>query len=100
AVNLNIALEQPDKKLALLGSADKHLRMIREAFGVTAVLREDSLRLSGEPDQVGKAALVLDQLQRKLRRQDWLSLEDVGNAVKGAMDQDRKRAANEIDVFA
>jgi len=99
-VNLNITLEQPDKKLALFGSADKHLRMIRDAFGVQVVSREDELRLSGEREQVGKAALVLDQMQRKLRRQDWLSLEDVGNAVKGAMDQDRKRAANEIDVFA
>jgi hypothetical protein len=36
-VNLNIAIEQPDKKLALFGSADRHLRMIRDTFGVQIV---------------------------------------------------------------
>src|SRR5205823_8878730 len=33
-VNLNITLEQPDKKLALFGSADRYLRMIRDMLGV------------------------------------------------------------------
>ena len=99
-MNLNITLEQPDKKLALFGSADKHLRMIRDAFGVQVVSRDDELRLSGDREQVGKAALVLDQMQRKLRRQEWLSLEDVGNALKSAMNQERQRTEGEIDVYA
>src|SRR5882757_4266506 len=71
-VNLNISLEQPDKKLALFGSADRFLRMIRDAFGVQLVNRDEDLRISGENAQVNKAAAVLDQLQKKLRRQDWL----------------------------
>jgi phosphate starvation-inducible PhoH-like protein len=99
-VNLNIALEQPDKKLALFGSADRHLRMIREAFGVTLVSRDDELRLAGEREQVGKAALVLDTMQKKLRRQDWLSVEDVGSAINKAVDAERQRSADEIDVYA
>jgi phosphate starvation-inducible protein PhoH and related proteins len=99
-VNLNIALEQPDKKLALFGSADRHLRMIREAFGVTLVSRDDELRLAGEREQVGKAALVLDAMQKKLRRQDWLSVEDVGTAISKAVDKERERSADEIDVYA
>src|SRR2546421_3831915 len=98
AVNLNITLEQPDKKLALFGSADRHLRMIRDAFGVQVVNRDDELRLSGERDQVSKAAAVFDQMQRKLRRQDWLSLEDVGQAIGRAADEHRERTADEIDV--
>jgi phosphate starvation-inducible PhoH-like protein len=100
AVNLNIALEQPDKKLALFGSADRHLRMIRDAFGITLVSRDDELRLAGDKEQVGKAALVLDQMQKKLRRQDWLSVEDVGSAISKAVDVDRERKAGEIDVYA
>src|SRR5438105_14374247 len=80
-VNLNITLEQPDKKLALFGWADRYLRMIRETFGVQLVSRDEELRLSGERDQVAKAAAVLDQMQRKLRRQDWLSSDDVGQAI-------------------
>jgi phosphate starvation-inducible protein PhoH len=47
-VNLSITLEQPDKKLALFGSADKNLRLIRDAFGVQLVSRDNELRLGGE----------------------------------------------------
>jgi phosphate starvation-inducible protein PhoH and related proteins len=98
-VNLSITLEQPDKRLALFGSADKHLRLIRDTFGVQVVSRDDELRLSGDKEQVSKAAAVLDQLQRKLRRQDWLSLDDVGAAIGKSADAQRTRAEGEIDVY-
>jgi phosphate starvation-inducible PhoH-like protein len=99
-VNLNITLEQPDKKLALFGSADRYLRMIRDTFGVQLVNRDDELRLSGDKEQVSKAAAVLDQMQRKLRRQDWLTAEDVGQAIGKANDELRERSADEIDVYS
>jgi phosphate starvation-inducible PhoH-like protein len=83
-VNLSITLESPGKKLALFGSSDRHLRLIRDAFGVQLVSRDDELRVAGEPEQVSKAAKVLDTLQRKLRRQDWLTNEDVTKAVADA----------------
>jgi phosphate starvation-inducible PhoH-like protein len=99
-VQLNITLEQPDKKLALFGSADRNLRTIRDTFGVQVIGRDDEIRLVGEREQVGKAAAVLDQLQRVLRRQDWLSAEDVGQAIGRAADDGRQRSADEIDVYA
>jgi phosphate starvation-inducible PhoH-like protein len=99
-VTLSITLEQPDKRLALFGSADRYLRMIRDTFGVQVVNRDDELKITGERDQVGKAAAVLDQMQRKLRRQDWLSVEDVGHAIGRAADQNRERTADEIDVYS
>jgi len=99
-VNLSIALEQPDKKLALFGSADRYLRMIRDAFGVQIVSRDEELRIAGERDQVSKAAGVIEQLQKRLRRQDWLSVEDVGNAIGAVRDERRERAADEIDVYS
>ena len=99
-MNLSITLEQPDKKLALFGSADRYLRMIRDTFGVQLVSRDDEVRISGEKEQVSKAAAVLDQMQRKLRRQDWLSVDDVGQAIGRAADENRQRSADEIDVYA
>jgi phosphate starvation-inducible PhoH-like protein len=99
-VNLSITLEQPGKKLALFGAADRHLRMLRDAFGVQVVSRDDELRLSGEPEPVGRAAKVLDQMQKRLRRQDWLSIEDVSKAIGAAAEVERERAADEIEVFA
>jgi phosphate starvation-inducible PhoH-like protein len=99
-VNLSITLEQPDKRLALFGSSDRYLRMIREAFGVQVVSRNDELRVSGERDQVGKAVAVLDQLQRKLRRQDWLSPEEVGSAMQQVMAAREAQDSDSIDVYA
>ncbi len=99
AVQLSITLEQPEKRLALFGAADRHLRMIREAFGVQVVSRDEDVHLNGDREQVGKAAAVLEQMQRKLRRQDWLTLEDVGNAVSHVSHDQRERSAGEIDVF-
>src|SRR5438067_5199643 len=74
--------------------------MIRDALGVQVVSRDDELRLSGDREQVSKAAAVLDQMQRKLRRQDWLSTDDVGNALKTAVQVERQRSADEIDVYS
>jgi phosphate starvation-inducible PhoH-like protein len=99
-VNLNITLEQPDKKLALFGSADRHLRMIRDTFGVTVTSRDDEVRIAGEKDPVSKAAVVFESMQRRLRRQDWLSSDDVSQAIGEAMHRDRERHDGEIDVFA
>jgi phosphate starvation-inducible PhoH-like protein len=99
-VNLNITLEQPDKKLALFGTADRHLRMIRDTFGIQVMGRDDEIRLVGQPDQVGKAASVLEQMQRKLRRQDWLSLEDVGQAIGRAADEKEADSADAIETYA
>jgi len=99
-MNLSILLEQPSKKLALFGSSDKHLRMIRESLAVNIMNREDEIRLSGEPQQVAKAAAVLDQMQRKLRRQDFLSPEEVGDALKSAQKSDERSRDGEVDVYS
>ena len=48
----------------------------------------------------GKAAAVLEQMQKKLRRQDWLSVEDVGQAIGQAVENDRQQSADSIDVYA
>lgn len=98
-MNLSIALEQPEKKLALFGASDRYLRMIRDTFGIQIVSREDELRLAGEADQVAKAAAVLEQMQKQLRRQDWLSVEDVGSAIGHARDEMRQRAEDEIEIY-
>jgi phosphate starvation-inducible PhoH-like protein len=99
-VTLSITLEQPDKKLALFGTADRNLRMIRDAFGVQLVSRDDEVRISGERGDVTRAVAVLEQMQKMLRRRDWLTTEDVGEALKSAADTQRKRAEGEIDVYS
>ena len=99
-MNLSITLEQPDKKLALFGTADRHLRQIRDAFGVTVTSRDDDVRISGEAEKVAKAAETLAKLQRLLRRQEWLSTEDVDKAIGAAAGVDKPRSPGEIDTYS
>ncbi len=99
-MNLSITLEQPSKKLALFGSADRHLRLIRDTFKVQLVNREDELRLAGEPDQVAKAARVLDALQKKLRRQDWLTTQEVEQSLGIAEGGEPGVSTERIETFA
>jgi phosphate starvation-inducible protein PhoH and related proteins len=98
-VQLNITLEQPEKKLALFGTADRYLRMIRDTFGVQIVGRDEEIRLIGENQQVAKAAAVLEQLQRTLRRQDWLSIEEVGHAIGGVEEDHHEHNPDDLDVY-
>ncbi len=98
-MNLSIALEQPQKKLALFGAADRHLKMLREAFGVTLVNRDDELQIAGERQQVSRAAAVLDEMQRRLRRQEWLTLEDVGLAISSVVAETEHHQEGQVDVY-
>ncbi len=99
-MNLSITLEQPSKKLALFGSADRHLRLIRDTFKVQLVNREDELRLSGEPDSVAKAARVLDVLQKKLRKQDWLTTQEVEQSLGVADVPEAAASPERIETFS
>ena len=99
-MNLTIPLEQPDKRLALFGAADRYLRLIRENFGVQVVSRNDELRLVGGDDQIQKAAAVLHQMQLRLRKKDWLSDQDVSEAIRQASLGDKSIVRDgELDVF-
>ena len=100
-MNLSIAIEQPDRKVALLGASDRHVRMIRDSFGVQISLRNDEVRLSGDKEQVGKAAAVLDLIQKHLRRKEWISVEEVGKAISQIeqTSSDSEASSDAIDVF-
>ncbi|MGF1634411.1 MAG: PhoH family protein [Phycisphaerae bacterium] len=99
AVLLNITLEQPEKKLALFGVADRNLRMIRDALGVSLVSRNDELKVSGDRQQVERAALVLDLLQRQLRRRPAISPEDVTAAIsEAAVDEAAPGGTQEVSA--
>ncbi len=61
-------------RVSVLGSADRNLKMIREALGVAVTAREDVVRLSGEPQAVGVARSVLARMSARqgMSRQEVL----------------------------
>lgn len=50
------------ERLAVVGSGERNLKMIREALGVNVAARNDLIRVSGEPGAVGVARNVLERL--------------------------------------
>ena len=100
-MNLSIPLEQPEKKLALAGPGDRHLRQLREAMDVSVVLRGEELRIGGKPENVGRAARVVEALQKKLKRREHIGGEDVADAVAEVRDEEAATdPADSVDVFA
>ena len=99
-MNLSITLEQPEKKLALFGPADRNLRMVRDALGVRLTPRDDQLLIVGERDPVDKAAAVLAQMQKSLRRKEFLTPADVQEALRTAAAGRDAAEAGSIDVFS
>jgi phosphate starvation-inducible protein PhoH and related proteins len=57
-------------------------------------------KLTGPGDQIDRAAAVIDQLQKKLRRQDHLSADDVSLAFKQAQHAHDLLLDGNIDVYA
>lgn len=61
----------------MLGSAQRNLKMIREAFNVTITARDRMLQLAGDETDVAAARLVLDDLADAARTGRTLSRADV-----------------------
>ena len=98
-MELSITLEQPQKAGVLFGPGDKHLRMIRESMGVQIFAREGQVRLTGGAQNVSRAAGVLQQLQRALRRNQPITAETVTEAINAGGTEDSARPDGALDVY-
>ncbi len=99
-MELAVTIREPRKRGELFGPGDKHLRRIREAFGVRIQARNALVRILGEPANVAKAAAVLEQLQDMLRQRSMLD-EDALDAVIGRVElTEGKTDAQAIRVFS
>jgi phosphate starvation-inducible PhoH-like protein len=98
-VELTIAIEDMAKRTALFGSADRNLRLIRAALDVQLSARDSTIKLSGPAEAVGKAAKVIEALQRHLRESASLGDEDVSRALVNATQPHGTAQGDAIEVF-
>lgn len=98
-MELSITLERPELARALFGSADQHLRMIREAMGVQIFARGGQIKLTGADTNVSRAAAILDQLQRRLRHNEHITPDVVADAIGAAAAQADENAGGAMDVY-
>ena len=101
-MELTITLDEVSDRAALFGTGDRHLRLIRGALGVRISARDATLRLAGEAAAVGKAAAVIDRIQRTLRDTHELTEEGVIDAIADAAREDARGAepSDRVDVYA
>ncbi len=76
-----IAISSPSEARTLFGAQDRHLRRIRDAFGVKIVARETYLRVEGDDSAVGLATQALQRLAAAARRGHRPSEDDVEEAI-------------------
>ena len=89
-MELTICLDDITKRAALFGSADRNLRVIRGALGVSIAARDSAIKLSGGSSAVGRAAAVIERLQTRLRDTDHITDDDVVEAISAIRDDFEK----------
>jgi phosphate starvation-inducible PhoH-like protein len=72
-----IQLDSVGSRLELFGSGDEHLRIIRARCGVQISARDNEIILKGGTQEVGKAAKVIELMQKHLARFSKLDANDV-----------------------
>jgi phosphate starvation-inducible PhoH-like protein len=81
-VELTLKIDDSRQRGMLYGPADRHLRRIRTAFDVKISAREDQVRIIGDPQAVGRARTVLEELQAHLRNSPLLDDDHVVDAIR------------------
>lgn len=89
-----------EKLRAFLGHRDRHLRMLRDTFGIKTFLRGHVLTLEGDVASVQAAARAVRELIEKLSRSTHLSIAEVDNAISAAYDVNESDVEVRLDVFS
>jgi phosphate starvation-inducible PhoH-like protein len=69
------------EELAVLGSRDQNLKLIRDALGVKILARHGVLRIEGDEAQVEQASNVIDSLRHAHRSQRVMSADEVADLI-------------------
>lgn len=66
-----------EQAVALFGSFDENIRIIEQEYRVSIVYRAGEMKISGEPDDVGKAVRAIESLLALINRGEALSEQNV-----------------------
>lgn len=80
-MELTIKLPEGAERYGVTGPAERNLKIIREALGVTINARSESLKLTGKSDAVGQAAHVIERLNEAARHDSPLTRQQLLDAI-------------------
>ncbi len=81
-MELTINVPPEADRVALFGTAERNLKLLREALGVTISARGDTVRLSGEGQAVNQAAAVLAELTQAAQKREPMSRTEVVERIR------------------
>lgn len=99
-MELTVTIERADKLGVIFGPVDRHLKMIRESLGVQIFANRGQVKITGASGNVSKAASVLQELQRRLRHKDTLTVQDVAESLSATATERGQHATGVLDVYA
>jgi len=70
-----------DQIRTLFGTADEHLRRVRDSLGIDIVIRGDELKLQGSEEQVRRGREIIEELRGIIERQGYLLNTEVGQVL-------------------
>jgi len=81
-LDIDIQLDSIDEARTLLGPLDSNARLVRDAFGVSVLLRDGSLRLLGPAYQVEMVRRVFEDCVKRLRKGKTLTTAHIAEQLR------------------
>lgn len=72
-----INIDRMEQAVALFGSFDENIKLVEKEYQVTVVGRGSEIKVSGEPENVGKAVRAIESLLSLINRGEALSEQNV-----------------------
>ena len=91
-------IDDPEVARALYGEHDSHLRLLRDAFGVTVVARESAVVIEGAEAAVASASKALELMLRRAEQGRRLRLYEVEDIVEAVARDPNFRDEVRVDV--
>jgi phosphate starvation-inducible PhoH-like protein len=97
-IESTISVGSAENLILLLGTADQHLKRIRQAIPASITTRDGKILVQGEEQDVLKATAVLEELRKRLRQDGTLDTRTVAQVLEGASNGAQSLSAHPIGV--
>lgn len=86
-----INIDRMEQAVSLFGTFDENIKLIQNEYMVSVVCRDSELKISGEPENVSKAARVIESLLQLINKGEALSEQNVRYCMSLVNDGNEQR---------
>jgi phosphate starvation-inducible PhoH-like protein len=98
-MEIKIQLDPQQNQLELFGTADQHLKMIRAELDIKITARKGDVKIVGTPENVRRAADIIDHMQKKLIKHGSINTDDIDHFLTQSTEMTTENA-NTITVYS